>query len=553
MPLRWDPLLVRELARELDARLAGARVRALRLDGKTRRLALLLRDETLAWGLHPSEGSPLLLPPAEPAGGDLPLRGRIRRVRAPEDERILVLDILPLKGGPARDLVVELLGNQWNAVVVERPSGTVRHVLVRREGARPVRVGIPYAPPPPSLREAASEPVEASRWMEVLEPVPPPQRRRTLVDGFAWTSPLNAGALVDAHPDPRRALESGYDLWRRLAFGPPAPAPVLLGGTRGPQPYPWPLPGEDAVPFPTLLDAFRAAAEARSRGDGATASSEAALLPADVLNRLEGTVEALLRRATRIEAELDGLEDERALRSRGDLLLARFSQIPVGASRVTLADFDGASVTLELDPARTLQDNATDFYDRAAKVARARNRLPRLLEEARARAASMQDLLARAYTGAADLEEVRGALPRPPAGEGRGVQDPGPSLPYRSYRSSGGLEIRVGRGARSNDDLTFHHAAPGDVWLHARHAAGAHVVLRWSKPGNPPARDLHEAAILAALHSRARTSGSVPVDWTFRKYVRKPRGAPPGAVTPDRMKTVMVRPDADLLERLATE
>jgi predicted ribosome quality control (RQC) complex YloA/Tae2 family protein len=37
----------------------------------------------------------------------------------------------------------------------------------------------------------------------------------------------------------------------------------------------------------------------------------------------------------------------------------------------------------------------------------------------------------------------------------------------------------VGRTGRANDELTFHHAAPDDVWLHARDAAGAHVILRW--------------------------------------------------------------------------
>jgi predicted ribosome quality control (RQC) complex YloA/Tae2 family protein len=126
-------------------------------------------------------------------------------------------------------------------------------------------------------------------------------------------------------------------------------------------------------------------------------------------------------------------------------------------------------------------------------------------------------------------------------------------LPYRVYRSSGGLEIRVGRGAQRNDDLTFHHSSPNDVWLHARHAAGAHVVLRWSEEGNPPARDLAEAATLAALHSRARSAGSVPVDWTRRKYVRKPRKAPAGTVVLERAQTLFVRPDAALEERLKEE
>jgi predicted ribosome quality control (RQC) complex YloA/Tae2 family protein len=121
---------------------------------------------------------------------------------------------------------------------------------------------------------------------------------------------------------------------------------------------------------------------------------------------------------------------------------------------------------------------------------------------------------------------------------------------FRTYRSSGGLEIWVGRGAASNDELTFRAAAPDDVWLHARDAAGAHVVLRWRRPEPPPARDLEEAALLAAWHSRARGSALVPVDWTRRKYVRKPRGGAPGLVVVQRCKTVMVRPEGEVERRL---
>jgi predicted ribosome quality control (RQC) complex YloA/Tae2 family protein len=131
--------------------------------------------------------------------------------------------------------------------------------------------------------------------------------------------------------------------------------------------------------------------------------------------------------------------------------------------------------------------------------------------------------------------------------------EPATALPYRVYRTSGGLEVRVGRSARDNDRLTFHHAAPNDVWLHAQSVPGSHVVLRWrDAQGAPPARDLSEAAALAALFSRARTSALVPVDWTRRKHVRKPRGAPAGAVIPQQVKTLFVEPDAALEERLRT-
>ncbi len=169
MPLRWDPLLVRALAGELHDRLAGSHLRAIRLDGATRDVVLLFREATLAWPLHPDRGAPLLLPPTEPAASDLGLASRVRQVRAPVDERILVFELLPSRGRGARDLVIELLGNQWNAVVTEGADARVRHVLVRREGRRPIRVGDAYRPPPPSDREGAEAPLSAARWREILE------------------------------------------------------------------------------------------------------------------------------------------------------------------------------------------------------------------------------------------------------------------------------------------------------------------------------------------------------------------------------------------------
>ena len=122
--------------------------------------------------------------------------------------------------------------------------------------------------------------------------------------------------------------------------------------------------------------------------------------------------------------------------------------------------------------------------------------------------------------------------------------------PFRTYRSSGGLDIWVGRGAASNDTLTFHQSSPKDVWLHARDSAGAHVVLRWSRDEPPPSRDLEEAAVLAAWHSKSRGSALVPVDWTRRKYVRKAKGGAPGLVLVQRSETVFVKPDERVERRL---
>jgi predicted ribosome quality control (RQC) complex YloA/Tae2 family protein len=536
MSLRWDPLLVRELAHELDGRLKGAQLRALRMDGSRRELALLLRDATLLWGLHPGRGFVRFFPPAERSSADLPLAAKVRAVRAPPDERLLVTELIPSRRDGPMDLVIELLGNQWNAIVVDARSRRVRHVLVRRGEPRPLRVGGLYDPPPSSPRRGTTTPLTAGEWTALLEAVTPDDRPRKLVASVAWTSSLNAQALLDDGG-------SGYPLWASMAHGGLPTAPVLLASSSGLQPYPWPLPGSPAESTSTLIEAFERSAEAES------GRVPAALPAPELLGSLERALDDARRRWTSLCAELDGAGEPRRLSALGDLILARIRAIPPGLAKVRLEGFHGETLDIVLDPSKSPQENAADFYADAAKARRARKRLPALIDLARRDVEELESLLEQALKGEATSDELRAALPERP--DRRGIPE-GEALPYRTFRSSGGLEIRVGRGARHNDDLTFHHSSPQDVWLHARHAAGAHVVLRWPGPGNPPGRDLEEAAVLAALHSKARTSGRVPVDWTRRKYVRKPRHAPAGTVRMERARTLFVEPDPDLLERLAS-
>ena len=101
----------------------------------------------------------------------------------------------------------------------------------------------------------------------------------------------------------------------------------------------------------------------------------------------------------------------------------------------------------------------------------------------------------------------------------------------------------IGRNNEGNDYLTHQLARSEDYWFHVRGASGSHVVLRRGKGKNEPSRrTLAEVAAWAAFYSRARTAGQVPVIVTRKKYVRKPRKAPPGLVVCEREKTLMVRP-----------
>jgi predicted ribosome quality control (RQC) complex YloA/Tae2 family protein len=553
--IRYDSLLVRELARELHDVLSGARVDALFLDRERLRLTLRTRparrsDPTppaLLWQLHPDSGHLTAAPPGDGAGR-VQLRGSppIRSVTAPPDERIIMIDMDTGEddAGTPQRLIIELITNQWNAAAIAA-DGRILAVLRERETReRVLRAGVEYVAPRPSARRGAAAPLRLDEWLAQLGEVPPGERLAVLPRFAAWASPQNAAWIIGEADvtAARTALEHAHDRYLALVTASRLTPVLRLDGGRW-QPYVAVTAAADAVP--SLLHAFAtAAAHANAAPTGSDVTEQAL---AAVATRLE----AVERRLRRLDEEQSGAAAEaRDLRGRADVLMSRLHEVKRGMAEVTLPDFAGGTVTLELDPSLSAADNAAKLYDTARRRDRAAARIPELLGKAHRERERLEALAARVRTGTAAPQELE-RLERTRGTPGRDAAAP---LPYRVYRTSSGLEVRVGRGSRSNDELTFRHSSPNDVWLHARDVAGAHVILRWPRAdANPPAADIAEAAVLAALSSRARTSGTVPVDWTRRKHVRKPRKAAPGLVIPERVRTVFVEPDARVEERMREE
>ena len=561
-----------------------------------RAVELAFEDESrLVAMLHPLHGYVLALGPDAPASGvegkALPVgRLSLMDARAPADERALLLTLGDRAGRPWEMLAIELPTRRRNAMHCRRAesdaagaaeSGTAAEagadarpawrieaaLLARDAGDRALRRGAAYVPPSSARRAVAAPPSEAE-WAAVLAG-DEADRRRAVLRMWAWTSALNVDWIL-AGSDPAesyaryRALHalaaapSGGPAASGAPGAPPRPA-FVLDRPWGPQPYPHPAgagsgsaaglltataqllaPGGGPAP---ALQALPAAADDEDAGDEA----------AQIRRRLRARRKRHLRRAAALERQLAAAGPPDEPRLLGQILLARKDDVPRGASAVTLPGFDGAPREIALDPARDAVANAEALFDEARRRERARERLPGAVAAARGRAAEFDAHLERlAESGPSDaLWTAAGGKPVRTAAGGRRADRPEIRAPYTRLRSSGGLEIRVGRGARDNDDLTFRHSAPDDIWLHASQASGAHVILRWGRRDeNPPRRDLLEAATVAAVHSGACHNRTAPVVWTRRKYVRKPRKSPPGTVTPDRVRTIFVEPDSDLVKAM---
>lgn len=71
---------------------------------------------------------------------------------------------------------------------------------------------------------------------------------------------------------------------------------------------------------------------------------------------------------------------------------------------------------------------------------------------------------------------------------------------------------------------------------------GSHTILRLENKPIPDNNTLIKVATIAAIHSKAKKSSNVPVDYCEVKYVKKPNGAKPGMVIYTHNKTLVVTP-----------
>ena len=120
------------------------------------------------------------------------------------------------------------------------------------------------------------------------------------------------------------------------------------------------------------------------------------------------------------------------------------------------------------------------------------------------------------------------------------------------YISSDGYDIYVGKNNIQNDLLTLKTAFKSDIWFHTQKIHGSHVILVTN--GKEPTNEaMTEAAMIAAYHSKARSSSMVPVDYTQVRQVKKPAGAKPGMVIYHVYQTAYVTPDEKAIEKLRIE
>jgi predicted ribosome quality control (RQC) complex YloA/Tae2 family protein len=233
----------------------------------------------------------------------------------------------------------------------------------------------------------------------------------------------------------------------------------------------------------------------------------------------------------------------------GDLLLANVSTAERTPGKITVVDYFDENlpkVDIDADDEDAITETAEKYFRRYTRSRNAADEIGERMKIANGEREKLRAKMERLETAIETVDVSALDEFAPPAKRTGGREKPkhihATASGYRTFLSSDGYEILVGKKAKDNDLLTFRVAKSLDTWMHAADYPGSHVVVRNPNRGEIPHRTLIEAAKFAAFYSQGKSQTKAAVHYTQRKFVHKPKGAAPGLVSLASFKTLLVEP-----------
>ena len=470
-----------------------------------------------------------------------------------------------LEGATFVHLMVEIMGRHSNIILVDddgRIMDAVKRVTPAMSRVRPIAPKLAYTDPPAgdrgdprrlSAAEAAilfaSEPPHAKLSTVLprrLRGVSPQMAREVVYRALGSADAAVADARSDGHAAIAREMRRLLEPMLTSAW-----APAIYRDADG-------VPAAfAAVPHGYLAERFTEepvasisrVAELAGGADDDFAPGRHVQRRARLIQAIGDAIERAESRLARLQTEAAKGADAERYRRWGETIYGYLWSIQPGQSSL---EVEGESIPL--DPTISAKENAQALFERYRKAQSAGAHLPALMAKVEAERDYLRQLqtqVAQAETFpeyeelAIEWEAFAGARDGAGAPQRRRPRS-APPRKTRALTDRNGNAIYIGRSGAENDRITFDIAGPNDTWLHARGVPGSHVIVRWNNPAGEEEDDtLDTAAALAAYYSQRRESGSVEVDITRRRHVRKIKGTGPGMVTYRNERTVAVRPASE--------
>ena len=233
----------------------------------------------------------------------------------------------------------------------------------------------------------------------------------------------------------------------------------------------------------------------------------------------------------------------------GELITANIYKISRGDDKLVAENYyDGTIVDIPLDKAISPSENAQRYYKKYTKLKRSLQINTEQKTEAKARINYLKSIETNVVTAIRleDFDETEDEL------KSLGILKPEKDIKKRPVPPAlrtyilDGFTVLSGRNNIQNDRL-LKMLSPTDIWLHAKgfHSSHVGIILEGRQPSDEV---ILSAASICASFSEAKSNEKVQIDYTLRKFVKKPTGAASGFVTYTNQKTVIVSPQFNFEE-----
>lgn len=565
MPM--DGLTLGFIAREMQSILAGARVErvtqpekdmlllALRNNGQNYKLILSASPSfarahlTQGQFVNPMDAPMFCMLMRKHLTG-----GKLLEIRQLNGDRILLLrfeaqDELGVMH--PYEMYLEAMGRHSNLTLVRdgRIIDAIRHVTDDMSRVRQALPGLPFTLPPAQDKLAPENADEGALLARLsLCSGRLDKALSACISGLSGIAAKELALRMTGTEQADIAMLNLPDLCRRLAAFlqrlPQMSPPVLLLDESGLPcdvfPYQYvSYSAQRQQPASSLSAALEAFYDGRDRRDRIQQRS------ASLRKLVKTHMERCEKKLALQEEELLNAEKMEDYRIMGELLTAQLHMVPRGAQSVTLPNYyTGDSLDIPLDVRLSPAQNAQRYFKRYQKARAAARLAVEQKQKTLAEIAMLEDVLCglESSENEDDLNDLRriltqaGLLKKTAAERKKQPKNQRQSSPMR-FVTDEGMAISVGKNALQNERLTL-SARGEDIWLHAKGMPGSHVIIHTE--GRAVSDDvLLCAARLAAFYSKAH-GVSVPVDYTLRKFVKKPAGTPTGFVNYTHQKNLLI-------------
>ena len=459
-------------------------------------------------------------------------------------------------------LYCELMGKHSNIILVNEKGvivDAIKHVGLGMSSVRFVMPGLEYSAPPAQDKQdpskASADDFSMAMCMVGMSIA------KALSNAFFGLSPAVAAQLVARYTDKTECTQLSEaereELAERLAAfyadmaqGKEKASAVLnaLGETEAV--YPFAIAGGGIKLYDSIGEALDSLYINSDRREWAKRHG------ASARKVLQNNIERCEKKLALYADALNSEEQMEKCRLYGELLTANLHSLKSGTDTAAVDNYYADPVeriAIPLDRQLTPGENAQRYYKKYQKLKAARDMAIVQREQTLSELNYLEGQLDNLTKCTAEnelselIEELKeqGYIKRDKGGKKK--MKLAASKPMH-FVSSTGADIYVGKNNRQNDELTLRFASPNDIWMHTKNIPGSHVIVKGASEQDTAT--MTEAALLAAYYSRARGSENVAVDYTPRKYVKKPAGAKPGMVIYTTNKTAYVTPSEEAVAGL---